>query len=300
MWDVFSMSKHTKTNLTGIRSTVIDQAEKWIISTPPLLFLLIFLLLPALIMLLASLRFPGELGGLAPLFPRSFSEPKSPTGLTLDSYQFFFSDTIFIEILLRSITVALLTTICCIILAYPLALLIARAPQHQRDFMLLLIILPFISNFLVRIYAWIILLGPLDLLYSPTAVFIGMVYIHLPFMVLPLYANLEQHDPLLLDAASDLGATTWQKFWHITFPMSLPGIFSGSVLVFIPAVGSFAISELLGGTGDIMIGNLIKEQFLESRDWPLGSSLALILSLAVLLMAGIVSRYTSRLRWNNA
>jgi spermidine/putrescine transport system permease protein len=300
MWDVFSMSKHTKTDLTGVRPTIIDQAEKWIISTPPLLFLLIFLLLPALIMLLASLRFPGEFGGLAPLFPPSFSDSKNPTGLTLESYQFFFSDTIFIEILLRSIAVALLTTICCIVLAYPLALLIARAPQHQRDLMLLLIVLPFVSNFLVRIYAWIILLGPLDLLYSPTAVFIGMVYIHLPFMVLPLYANLEQHDALLLDAASDLGATAWQKFWYITFPMSLPGIFSGSVLVFIPAVGSFAISELLGGTGDIMIGNLIKEQFLESRDWPLGSSLALILSLAVLLMAGIVSRYTSRLRWNNA
>ncbi len=294
------MSKHTKTDLTGVRPTIIDQAEKWIISTPPLLFLLIFLLLPALIMLLASLRFPGEFGGLAPLFPPSFSDSKNPTGLTLESYQFFFSDTIFIEILLRSIAVALLTTICCIVLAYPLALLIARAPQHQRDLMLLLIVLPFVSNFLVRIYAWIILLGPLDLLYSPTAVFIGMVYIHLPFMVLPLYANLEQHDALLLDAASDLGATAWQKFWYITFPMSLPGIFSGSVLVFIPAVGSFAISELLGGTGDIMIGNLIKEQFLESRDWPLGSSLALILSLAVLLMAGIVSRYTSRLRWNNA
>lgn len=292
------MTKHTETTKQSIRFNSINHLEKWSLSTPPLAFMLAFLMLPVLIMILASLRYPGEFGGLAPI---SLSlDKKTATGITLDSYQFFLSDTIFIEILLRSLAIALLTTLCCIVLAYPLALLIARAPPRQRDFMLLLVILPFISNFLVRIYAWIMILGPLDLLYSPIAVFIGMIYIHLPFMVLPLYANLEQHDPILLDAARDSGASQWQSFYRVTFPLSLPGIFAGSILVFIPAVGSFAISELLGGTGDIMIGNLIKEQFLESRDWPLGSSLALILSLTVLLMLGILARFTSHTRGKNA
>lgn len=294
------MTNHTHKLLKRTRSKPINPWEKWSLSAPPFVFMLVFLLLPALIMLLASLRFPGEFGGLAPISVSFTPNNVAITGMTLDSYRFFFSDTIFIDILLRSLVIAILTTLSCLVLAYPLALLIARAPQRQRDLMLLLVILPFLSNFLVRIYAWIMILGPINLLYSPIAVFIGLVYIHLPFMVLPLYANLEQHDPLLLDAARDAGATTWQSFWRITFPLSLPGMVSGGVLVFIPAVGSFAISELLGGTGDVMIGNLIKEQFLESRDWPLGSSLALILSLTVLLILAMLARYTSQLRWKNA
>jgi spermidine/putrescine transport system permease protein len=155
--------------------------------------------------------------------------------------------------------------------------------------MVLLVILPFASNFLIRVYAWIIILGPLNLLYSSFAVIIGMVYVHLPFMVLPLYTNLEKHDPALLEAAQDLGANAWTRFWRITFPLSLPGIFSGSALVFIPVLGMFAIPELLGGTGDILIGNLIKEQFLDNRDWPLGSTLSLMLTVAVLGLAALAA-----------
>jgi spermidine/putrescine transport system permease protein len=130
-------------------------------------------------------------------------------------------------------------------------------------------------------------LGPADLLYSPFAVIAGMVYVHLPFMILPLYTNLEKHDPALLEAAQDLGAGTWTRFRRITLPLSLPGIWAGSALVFIPVLGMFAIPELLGGTGDILVGNLIKEQFLESRDWPLGATLSILLTIAVLLLAGI-------------
>jgi spermidine/putrescine transport system permease protein len=177
----------------------------------------------------------------------------------------------------------------------------------------LLVILPFASNFLVRIYAWMIILGPqtafsqavngvlaalgfapVHLLFSPFAVLVGMVYVHLPFMVLPLYTNLEKHDPVLLDAAQDLGANAWQSFWRVTFPLSQPGIFAGAALVFIPAIGMFAVPELLGGTGDIMIGNLIKEQFLGTRDWPFGSTLAILLTLAVLLVVWIVARLSAR------
>jgi spermidine/putrescine transport system permease protein len=275
-----------------------DRLAKWVLSGPPYLFLLAFLCAPAFIIVLASLRHPGEFGGLAPLLPLSPLQKAArltgESGLTPDNYRFFFSDWIFAEIFIKSLAVALLTTVLCLALAYPLALLIARRPKRQRDMMVLLVILPFASNFLIRIYAWIIILGPLNLLYSSSAVLIGMVYVHLPFMVLPLYSNLEQHDPLLLDAARDLGATGWKRFWRVTFPLSFPGIFSGCALVFIPVLGMFAIPELLGGTGDVLIGNLIKEQFLESRDWPFGATLSILLTLLVLGVATIAGRRARR------
>ena len=185
--------------------------------------------------------------------------------------------------------VALATTLLCILLAYPLAWLIAKSPKSRRDFLVLLVILPFASNFLVRIYAWIMILGPAGLLYTPVAVIAGLVYVHLPFMLLPLYTNLEKHDPALLEAAQDLGAGAWTRFWRVTFPLSLPGIFSGSALVFIPVLGMFAVPELLGGTGDILIGNLIKEQFLDNRDWPLGSALSILLTGCVLVLAALAA-----------
>jgi spermidine/putrescine transport system permease protein len=120
-------------------------------------------------------------------------------------------------------------------------------------------------------------------------VLVGMVYVHLPFMILPLYTNLDRHDPVLLDAAQDLGANAWQRFWRVTWPLSLPGIYSGSALVFIPVLGMFAIPEILGGTGDILIGNLIKEQFLGTRDWPFGSTLSIMLTVAVLGCAALAA-----------
>jgi spermidine/putrescine transport system permease protein len=201
-------------------------------------------------------------------------------------------------------------------MAYPLAMLIARSEKRFRNLMVLLVVLPFASNFLIRIYAWMIILGPesglshfinavlgifgiapITLLFSPFAVLVGMVYVHLPFMVLPLYTNLEKHDPSLLNAAQDLGANAWQRFWRVTWPLSLPGVFSGSALVFIPVLGMFAVPEILGGTGDILIGNLIKDQFLGTRDWPFGSVLSIMLTLAVLSIAGLAtwfSRFATR------
>ena len=174
-------------------------------------------------------------------------------------------------------------------MAYPLALLIARSPKRHRDLMVLLCVLPFASNFLVRVYAWMIMLGPFELLFSQFAVLCGLVYVHLPFMVLPLYTNLEKHDPALLDAAQDLGASAWQRFWRVTFPLSLPGVFAGSALVFIPVLGMFAIPEILGGIGDWLVGNMIKEAFLGVRDWPFGSMLSLMLTVAVLAIAGLAA-----------
>ena len=260
-----------------------ERLARWLVGLPPTLFLCLFFLAPALLLVGASFQQPGDFGGLAPVLRNG--QPN----LSLETYRFFFGDWIYAEIFLRSFLVAAATTFLCLLLAYPLALAIARSVQRHRDLLVLLVILPFASNFLIRIYAWIILLGPADLLYSPFAVIIGMVYVHLPFMVLPLYVNLEQHDPALLEAAQDLGAGTWTRFWRITLPLSAPGIWAGSALVFIPVLGMFAIPELLGGTRDILVGNLIKEQFLDNRDWPLGSTLALLLTAAVLLLAGLAA-----------
>jgi spermidine/putrescine transport system permease protein len=253
-----------------------------LVSGPPFLFLLVFFLVPALIMVAASFRYPGEFGALAPIF----GKPDEEHGFTLENYAIFFSDSIYLQIFVKSFGVAALTTLVCLVMAYPVALLIARSPKRHRDLMVLLCVLPFASNFLVRVYAWMIILGPFDLLFSRFAVIVGMVYVHLPFMILPLYTNLEKHDPTLLDAAQDLGATAWHRFWRVTFPLSLPGIFAGSALVFIPVLGMFAIPEILGGKDDWLIGNLIKESFLGTRDWPFGSMLSLMLTVAVFLVAG--------------
>ncbi len=267
-----------------------ERVTKWLIAGPPLAFLLAFFLLPSLIMALASLRYPGEFGGLAPLAAR----PGEESGLTLENYALFFGDWVYAQIFAKSLVIAALTTFACLVLAYPLALLIARSPKKRRDFMVLLVILPFASNFLVRVYAWMIILGPMDLLFTRFAVIVGMVYVHLPFMILPLYTNLEKHDPTLLDAAQDLGANAWHTFWRVTFPLSLPGVFSGSALVFIPVLGMFAIPELLGGKDDWMVGNMIKEAFLGTRDWPFGSMLSLMLTLAVLAIAGAAALFARR------
>lgn len=275
---------------------------RWLVSGPPLLYLLVFFAIPSLIMVLASFRTPGEFGGLAPLFEGNRID------LNLDSYARFFSESIYARIFLKSVWYALITTLFCLALAYPLAALIASSPKRYRDLLLLLVILPFWSNFLIRVYAWMIILGPnaalartvngvltwfghepVPLLFSSFAVLVCLVYVHLPFMVLPLYANLEKHDQALLDAAQDLGANAWQRFWRITFPLSLPGVYAGAALVFIPALGIFAIPDILGGPEDSLIGNVIKQQFLETRDWPFGSVLSIVLTFAALALAGLAA-----------
>ncbi|MGZ8853210.1 MAG: ABC transporter permease [Thermoanaerobaculia bacterium] len=261
-----------------------------------------FFAAPVLIMVVASFRFPGEFGGLAPIIE------DGSVNLTLEAYERFAVDPIYWEVFAKSVVYAAITTLACLGLAYPLATLIARSPRRYRDVLMLLVILPFWSNFLIRVYAWMIILGPESVftratnalitpmgfervapLFSSFAVLVGLVYVHLPFMVLPLYANLEKHDPALLDAAQDLGANAWQRFWRVTFPLSLPGIWAGAALVFIPALGIFAIPDILGGTEDTLIGNLIKQQFLESRDWPFGSVLSIVLTVVALLLAGLAS-----------
>ena len=281
-----------------------NRLHKWLIGGPPLAYLAVFFAIPVLIMVLASFRNSGDFGGLAPLF----SEESGKLDLTTENYGRFFSDFIYTELFLKSFAYAAITTIVCLVIAYPLAILIARSAKKHRDLLVLLVILPFWSNFLIRVYAWMIILGPqsvfvsalnrvlgtigiepVTLLYTPFAVIVGLVYVHLPFMVLPLYANLEKHDPALLDAAQDLGANAWRRFWRVTFPLSLPGVYAGAALVFIPALGIFAIPDILGGTEGIMIGNVIKQQFLDTRDWPFGSVLSMVLTVMAVALAGLAA-----------
>ena len=287
--------------MTTVRRNA-ERLGKWLVSGPPILYLLVFFAAPALIMVLASFRTPGEFGGLAPLVE------DGKVDLNLESYARFFTEPVYAQIFVKSVWYALFTTLFCLLIAYPLAALIAKSPKKYRDLLLLLVILPFWSNFLIRVYAWMIILGPnaglarsvnavlgwfghapVPLLFSSFAVLVCLVYVHLPFMVLPLYANLEKHDPALLDAAQDLGAGAWNRFWRITFPLSLPGVYAGAALVFIPALGIFAIPDILGGPEDSLIGNVIKQQFLETRDWPFGSVLSIVLTVAALILAGFAA-----------
>jgi len=287
--------------------------HKWLISGPPLAYLLVFFAIPVLIMVVASFRHPGEFGGLAPLLSEDAAGRQ--VSLTFENYGRFFSDFLYTQLFIKSFAYAAITTLVCLVIAYPLSMLIARSPKKHRDLLVLLVILPFWSNFLIRVYAWMIILGPqsvfvralnafigffgfepVSLLFTPFAVIVGLVYVHLPFMVLPLYANLEKHDPALLDAAQDLGANAWERFWRVTFPLSLPGVYAGAALVFIPALGIFAIPDILGGTEGIMIGNVIKQQFLDTRDWPFGSVLSMVLTVMAVVLAGLAALVGRRAR----
>ena len=215
------------------------------------------------------------------------------------------------KILAQSLWYATLTTVLCFILGFPLAYVIARSPARWRTVALVLVVLPFWTNFLVRTYAWMILLRhdglinrglmalgvldiPLELLYTPTAVVIGLVYGYLPFMVLPLYVAVERLDPLLVEAAWDLYASPWAVFTRVILPLTKPGIVGGSILVFIPSIGSFITPDLLGGARTMMIGNLIQHEYLVVGDWPLGSAVSFVLMAIVMAAVGLYYRSAPR------
>ena len=225
------------------------------------------------------------------------------TGLkaNLANYRLLFSDGLYVKAYLSSIKIAAIATFITLLLGYPMAYAIARA--RRRNLLLVLVMLPFWTSFLIRIYAWMGLLRPtgiinsalqglglidepLALLNTPFAVYLGIVYAYLPFMVLPLYARLEKLDPALLEAAADLGAKPWRAFLSVTLPLSKPGILAGCLLVFIPAVGEFVIPELLGGPNTLMIGKVLWSEFFSNRDWPLASALTVLL--LILLVAPVM------------
>ncbi len=209
-------------------------------------------------------------------------------------------DPLYGRIMVYSLVVGVSTTAASIVIGYPLAYYIARSPARQRSLLLFLVLLPFWTNFIIRIYAWIMILraggfldavlqwlhitkDSLNLLYTPTAVMIGMIYEYLPFMVLPLYTSLEKIENAVLEAAADLGAPPLWVFLRVTLPLSLPGMIAGTILVFIPAMGMFVIPDLMGGAKTILIGNVIRNQFLTARDWPFGAAASMILMLLTMI-----------------
>ena len=222
-------------------------------------------------------------------------------------------DGLYLKILVDSLLMALSTTAITLLIGYPVAYFIARSPERRRSWLLLAVLVPFWTNFIIRTYAWILILRedgllnaallksglvstPLDILFTPTAVLIGMVYEFLPFMVLPLYSTLEKIDEAQLAAAADLGARPFAVFSRIVLPLSTPGLIAGSLLVFIPAIGMFALPDLMGGARTVLVGNLIRNQFLVARDWPFGAAAAMLLvGLSLLLL--LWSLRFSRAEW---
>ncbi len=260
-------------------------------------WLALFALLPFLLMLAASflLRDPSDF--VAPV-------------LSLDAYRAILDPT-FVRIFFDSVGWALATALLCLFTGYPFAYALARIRSRAKGFLLLLVIIPFWTNSLIRTYALIFILKtngllnaallglgllaePLEILYTDTAVIIGMVYTLLPFMILPLYASIEKLDPRLLEAAKDLGAGRLRAFAHVSLPLTMPGIIAGFMLVFLPALGMFYIPDVLGGAKSLLIGNFIKNQFLTARDWPVGSAAGVVLTgmMAVLLL--LYSRSAAR------
>ncbi len=219
---------------------------------------------------------------------------------TLQNYARF-AEPLYLSIFTDTLLVALLTTLATVIMGYPLAYFIAKLPKKWQQPGLLLVMIPFWINFIIRSFAWVIILRnqgvlntlllklgvievPLQLLYNDTAVLLGMIYALLPFMVLPIYVSLEQLDPKLLEAASDLGAEPFTAFRKITLPLTLPGVAAGTILVFISSLGMFVVPDIMGGAKSALVGNLIQNQFLSARDWPFGSALSIVLAVLSLLL----------------
>lgn len=258
------------------------QARAWLLLAPGTLWLLVFFLVPILIMLVYSVMPRGIYGGVDP-------------GFTLEHYRRFF-DPLYLDILQRTFVWSMACTVICLVLGYPVAYVIARAGRW-KSFLLFLVVLPFWTSFLVRTFAMIFLLrdtglinnwleklgvDPIAMLYTPFAVMAGLVYGFLPFMILPIYASLEKLDFSLLEAAEVLGARPAERFRRVTLPLSMPGVVAGCLLVFIPALGSFLTSDLLGGAKEMMIGNLVQNQFSAARNWPFGSAASFIVMALVL------------------
>lgn len=297
---------------------ILKLIEKKILTIPPFIYLTVLFLIPLIIMIIIAFREPGAYGGVEPLINPSTNH----INLSLESFKFALTSKFIWQLCLRSLFYSVITTFFCLLIGYPLALLIAKSSKKIRELLLLLVIIPFWSCFLIRIYAWMIILGPqsainhtinyvvtllgfapINLLYSQVAVIVCLVYINLPFMVLPLYANLEKHDDAVIEAGRDLGATRLQSFLQITIPLSMPGILAGSALVFIPSIGMFVVPELVGNNCSLMIGNLIKQQFLQTMNWPLGSVTSIFMTLVVLgisLIATIIARNTGGLKYANS
>jgi putrescine transport system permease protein len=278
----------------------------------PTVWLVLFFVLPFVIVLHISVAEPAL---AQPPYTELWSwaeEGVLQIRLNLQNFMLVWTDDLYLAAFLNSLLVAFVCTLVCLLIGYPMAYAIATAPERRRMVLLMLIILPFWTSFLIRVYAWIgilkpegllnnflIWLGvidtPLAILHTQTAVYIGVVYSYLPFMILPLYANLARMDLTLLEAAADLGCRAGRAFVRITLPLSLPGIVAGSMLVFIPVVGEFVIPDLLGGPDSLMVGRMLWTEFFSNKDWPLASAIAILLLLILVVPFVLMQRWQQRL-----
>ncbi len=284
--------------------------SRWLVIAPPYLWMLLFFAVPFAIALRIS--FTHSLIAMPP-----YSDLVSWTGkdlsvtLNLNNYLFLLTDSLYYSSYLSSLKVAFISTVLCLLIGYPIAYAIARMPPATRNVALMLVILPSWTSFLIRIYAWIGILknngllnnllmwagvtdDPIQMLHTDFAIYVGIVYAYLPFMVLPLYTNLVKLDLRLLEAAYDLGARPWKVFLRITLPLSRAGIIAGSMLVLIPAVGEFVIPELLGGPDTLMIGKVLWNEFFNNRDWPVASAVATVMLILLLVPIMIFHHFEAR------
>ena len=284
---------------------IVDRYGRWLIILPPLLFLLLFFLIPFGFALKisfaeAALRIPPFSDVVS-----ASADHKLHIVLSLANYKYLLTDEVYAVSYLYSIRTAFFSTLLCLLIGYPMALAMSRASKATQSILMLVIILPFWTSFLLRVYAlegiirdqgllntallWLgVIDHPLKIMRTTFAVYLGIVYSYLPFMILPLYATLEKLDQTLLEAASDLGSKPWQAFLDVTLPLSMPGVIAGSMLVFIPAIGEYVIPALLGGPDNLMIGRVLWDEFFGNRDWPVASAVAIAF---LVLLVGPIALY---------
>ncbi|MFI4890804.1 MAG: ABC transporter permease subunit [Steroidobacterales bacterium] len=278
---------------------------KWLIILPPLLYLIVFFLVPFGFALAISL---SETALRVPPFTDIVSvtaDSHIHLQLNFDNFKYLFTDEVYGLSYLYSLKTAFFSTLICLVLGYPMAYAIARTSKSTQGILLLIIILPFWTSFLLRVYAlegiiretgllnntllWLgVIDHPLKIMHTNPAVYLGIIYSYLPFMVLPLFATLEKLDHSLLEAAADLGSPPWRAFLDVTLPLSMPGVIAGSMLVFIPAIGEFVIPTLLGGADNLMIGRVLWDEFFGNRDWPVASAVAIAF---LVLLVGPIALY---------
>ena len=285
-------------------------ARKWLVLWIPYGWMFLFFLVPFAIVLKISFS-AAEVA--VPPYSQAFQWVDEALRITIDfsNYLFLLDDDIYWVSYLSSLSIAFNSTVLCMVVSYPMAYAIARSSSTWRNIFLLLVILPSWTSFLIRVYAWMgilknngyinnMLIGmgiinePIQMLNTHFAVYIGIVYAYMPFMILPIYTNLVKHDPSLVEASQDLGAPPWKTFLSVTLPLSKNGVIAGSMLVFIPSVGEFVIPELLGGPQTLMIGKVLWQEFFNNRDWPLASSVAIIMLALLVIPILLFHHFQSR------
>lgn len=274
---------------------------------PATAFLAVFFIVPLAIMAVYSFLQPGLYGGVEWTFNHlNYGRILGWAGGEIEEF-----DPVYVEVFLRSVRLALITVAVCLVICYPAAFWVSRLTPKWKQFCIFLVTLPFFASLVVRLFAWILILRPtgfinsvlqglglisepIDMMFTEGAVIVGMAYIFLPFMFLPVYASIEKLDMSFIEASSDLGGSKIQTFWRVVLPLTLPGIVGGSIIVFIPSLGNFVVPELLGGAHVYMIGNMIEQQFLYARNWPFGAALAMMVMVTVLVFLLIYAITLSR------